>query len=53
MDRWLQRFAYRIDLDWSIFALSGVIVLAVAIITMLFGGSRAAAMQPTVALRNE
>ena len=53
LDRWLERFSYRIDLDWSIFALSGAIVLAIAVITMLYGGWRAAAMQPTVALRNE
>ena len=53
MNRWLERFAYRIDLDWSLFALSGAIVLTVAVITMLYGGMRAASTQPTVALRNE
>ncbi len=53
MNRWLERFAYRIELDWTLFALSGVIVLAVAVITMLYGGLRAAQTQPTVALRNE
>ena len=52
MDRWLARFAC-IDLNWTIFALSGAVVLTVAVLTMLYGGSRAAAMQPTVALRNE
>ena len=53
MARWLERFAYRINLDWTLFALSGAIVLTIAVITMLYGGSRAATMQPTVALRNE
>lgn len=53
MNRWLERFAYRIDLDWTLFALSGAIVLAVAIVTMLYGGMRAASTRPTVALRNE
>ena len=53
MNRWLERFAYRIDLDWTLFALSGAIVLTVAVITMLYGGLRAASTQPTVALRNE
>ena len=53
MNRWLERFAYRIDLDWTLFALSGAIVLAVAVTTMLYGGLRAASTQPTVALRNE
>ena len=53
VERWLQRYSYRIDLDWKIFALSGAIVLAVAAVTMLIGGLRAAAMRPSVALRNE
>ena len=53
MNRWLERFAYRIDLDWTLFATSGMIVLAVAILTMMYGGLRAAATEPTVALRNE
>ena len=53
MNRWLERFAYRIDLDWTLFATSGIIVLTVAVTTMLYGGLRAASTQPTVALRNE
>ena len=53
MKRWLERFSYRIDTDWTTFVLSGAIVLAVAVTTMLFGGLRAAAMQPSIALRTE
>ena len=46
MNRWLQNFAYRIDLDWYTFILAGVIALAVAAATVSFQAFRAATADP-------
>jgi putative ABC transport system permease protein len=53
MHAWLQNFIYKTDLSWWIFALSGVIVLAVAVITVTLQSWRAAAKNPVEALRYE
>ncbi|MEE4287483.1 MAG: FtsX-like permease family protein, partial [Mariniphaga sp.] len=33
MDKWLQNFAYKIDLSWWMFGLAGILAMAVALIT--------------------
>ncbi len=53
MNRWLQNFAYRTDLDWYTFVLAGVIALAVAAATVSFQAVRAATADPIQALRYE
>ena len=53
MHKWLQNFIYRTDLAWWIFAVSGLIVLAVAVITVTLQSWRAATRNPVEALRYE
>ena len=53
MDRWLQDFAYRIELDVSTFVLSGVLMLAVVLATVSLQAMRAARANPVDALRYE
>jgi putative ABC transport system permease protein len=53
MHKWLQNFAYRTALSWWVFGLSGIIALAIAIITVSLRTWRAATMNPVDALRYE
>jgi putative ABC transport system permease protein len=53
MYKWLQNFAYKTDLSWWIFALSGIIALAIAIVTVSLLTWRAATKNPVEALRYE
>ncbi len=53
MEQWLENFAYRIDIRWWIFALAGVIAVAVAFLTVSFQSVKAALANPVEALRNE
>jgi putative ABC transport system permease protein len=53
MSRWLQDFAYRIDLDWWIFALAGIVAVAIALLTVSFQSIKAALANPVKSLRNE
>jgi putative ABC transport system permease protein len=51
--RWLAGFAYRIDLSWWVFALSGVLAVLVAFLTVSFQAIKAAMVNPVKSLRNE
>jgi putative ABC transport system permease protein len=51
MQRWLQDFAYRIQLSADLFILGGAIVAAVALATVAYQGVRAARMDPVASLR--
>jgi putative ABC transport system permease protein len=53
MSRWLQNFAYRIDMNWWVFVVSGGIALAVALATVSFQAIKAATANPVEALRYE
>lgn len=53
MDKWLTDFAYRIDLGWGVFALSGLLAFATAIMTVTYKSSRAANSNPIDSLRYE
>jgi len=53
MNKWLQSFAYRTELSWWIFALSGLLALAIALITISLQSWRAATKNPVEALRYE
>ena len=53
MDRWLQDFAYRIELSWWIFALAAAIVLTLALLTTSFQALKAALANPIKSLRSE
>ncbi len=53
MNQWLQNFAYKTTLDWWIFALSGFLAIAIAILTVSFQSYKAAIRNPIEALRYE
>ncbi|NLT50692.1 MAG: FtsX-like permease family protein [Ignavibacteria bacterium] len=53
MEIWLQRFAYHINLDWWIFALSGLIAFSIAALTVSFQAIKAATANPVESLRYE
>ena len=53
MKQWLKNFAYQTDFDWSIFLLSGVITLLIAVTTVGFKSLRAATANPVDSLRYE
>lgn len=53
MSRWLEGFAYRIDLGVGVFIAAGVLALIVALGTVGIQAWRAARLDPTKALRSE
>ena len=53
MRDWLTNFAYRIDLHWIIFVLSGGLALLVAFLTVSYQAWKAACTNPVDALRKE
>ena len=53
MDRWLQAFAYRIDIAWWIFLVAGLSALIIAWLTVIYQAIRAALADPVKALRYE
>jgi putative ABC transport system permease protein len=52
-DKWLQAFAYHINLEWWIFAVASVIGLIVALMTVSVQAVRAAVQNPINSLRSE
>ncbi|HRP54864.1 ABC transporter permease [Agriterribacter sp.] len=53
MNKWLQSFAYRIDISWWVFAIAGLAALAIALLTVSFQAIKAAVANPVKALRSE
>lgn len=53
MNKWLENFAYRIDITWTTFLLAGVSSLLIALITISFQSVKAALMNPVKSLRTE
>lgn len=53
MQRWLQGFAYRINLDWEIFAGAALLIMIIALSTITVKAIRAALQYPVDALRYE
>ncbi|MBW8324906.1 MAG: ABC transporter permease [Prolixibacteraceae bacterium] len=53
MNTWLEKFAYKTELSWWIFALSGILALGIALLTVSFQSWKAATRNPVEALRYE
>lgn len=53
MDKWLADFAYRIDMEWWMFALTGLAAVAIALLTVTAQAIKAALANPVDSLRNE
>lgn len=53
MNRWLQDFAYRIDIQWWMFIMAGAVAVVVAFLTVSFQSVKAALANPIKSLRSE
>ena len=53
MNKWLENFAYQTELSWWVFALSGVLALGIALLTVSWQSWRAARKNPIESLRYE
>ncbi len=53
MNKWLENFAYRTSLSWWTFALSGLLALGIALLTVSFQSWKAATKNPVESLRYE
>ncbi|WP_024769631.1 ABC transporter permease [Aquimarina macrocephali] len=53
MSRWLEDFAYRINIGWGIFLVAGTLAIAVAILTISYQSIGAAFIKPLKSLRTE
>ena len=53
MNNWLQDFAYRINISWYVFLITGVAALFIAFITISFQSIKAALANPVKSLRTE
>ncbi len=53
MERWLQDFAYRIDIVWWVFALAGGVALMIASLTISYQAIKAVRANPVDALKYE
>ncbi|MBA3647366.1 MAG: ABC transporter permease [Chitinophagales bacterium] len=53
MDKWLQDFAYRVNVSWWIFIISAFIAVAMALLTVGFQAVKAAITNPVTSLRTE
>jgi len=53
MNKWLQDFAYRINIQWWVFIVAGSIAVMIGIITISFQSIKAAMANPVKSLRSE
>ncbi len=53
MEKWLSDFAYRIDIQWWVFALAGLLAAGIAFLTVGFQSVKAALANPVESLRSE
>jgi putative ABC transport system permease protein len=53
MQQWLQDFAYRIQIQWWMFALAGMLAIVLAMATISFQAIKAALANPVKSLRSE
>jgi putative ABC transport system permease protein len=53
MHQWLQDFAYRINIEWWVFAIAGILAVAIALATISFQAIKAAVANPVKSLRTE
>lgn len=53
MDKWLQDFAYHVDIEWWIFVVASVMALIIALMTVSVQAIKAAVQNPVNSLRSE
>ncbi|HVX52806.1 MAG TPA: ABC transporter permease, partial [Chitinophagaceae bacterium] len=53
MHQWLQDFAYRINIEWWVFAIAGMLAVFIALATISYQAIKAAVTNPVKSLRTE
>ena len=53
MNKWLEDFAYRININWTVFLVAGLCTLLIALLTVSFQAIKAAIANPVKSLRTE
>jgi len=53
MSKWLQDYAYRIQISWWIFLIAGFVSIFIAVVTISFQAIKAALANPVKSLRTE
>jgi len=53
MHQWLEDFAYRINIEWWVFAIAGILSVVVALATISYQAIKAAVANPVKSLRTE
>ena len=53
MHRWLNDFAYRVNIGWWVFLVAGIIAMLIALLTISFQSVKAAIANPVKSLRSE
>jgi ABC-type antimicrobial peptide transport system permease subunit len=53
MSQWLQSFAYRTDIGLTVFAVAGISILAITLITVSYQAIKTAIANPVKSLRTE
>ncbi len=53
MQNWLESFAYRIEINWWVFAIAGLAAICIALLTVSFQAVKAALANPVKSLRTE
>lgn len=53
MNSWLQDFAYRINISWSVFVIAGLASILIALVTISFQAIKTAVANPVKSLRTE
>jgi putative ABC transport system permease protein len=53
MSTWLERYSYRVSIGWWVFVLTGILSVAIALITVSYQSIKAAIANPVKSLRTE
>src|SRR5688500_16466098 len=53
IDKWLQQYAYHIEVQWWVFLVAGIIAITIALITICYQAIKAALANPVKSLRTE
>lgn len=53
VDKWLENYAYRVNVSWQIFAIAAVAAIVISLVTISFQSVKAALSNPVKSLRSE
>jgi putative ABC transport system permease protein len=53
LNKWLQNFAYRVEINWLVFLATGLLVILIAFITITLQSAKTTMLNPVKSLRSE